>query len=316
MLKTVQLYKVKKTFGPVKALDSLCIEVDAGTILGIVGPNGAGKTTTIRLMLGLIKPDSGRVFLFGIDPYLDTRDSVSAKAMVGAMLENPGHISSMTVSQNLFYHLRVRNYPKTDISSCIDNALELVGLLDKKNAAVTTLSHGMMQRLALARALLGKPRLLVLDEPTSGLDPDAQVKFKKLIVKFKEDGGSVILSSHNLAEIEETCTHVLFLKHGRTVAMGKKEELRRKFGCYVLRVEIGNERESTAWRLKALEAVSAWHVLEVVEEGGSLVMKLATDNDVSCLQRRLNEAGIPFSRMFLSRSSLGDIYERLVKGEG
>lgn len=315
MSKIVQLTEVTKSFGLVKALDSLCIELDPGTTLGIVGPNGAGKTTAIRLILGLLKPDYGRVSLFGIDPYHESQESVSVKAMVGVMLENPGHISSMTVSQNLAYHLRVRNYRNRDVDSSIDNVLELVGLLDRKNSLVTTLSHGMMQRLALARALLCEPRLLILDEPTSGLDPDAQVQFKKLIADFMKSGGGVILSSHNLTEVEETCTHILFLKNGKELAKGSKEELFKRFGCYVLRVEAWNESEPVARHQKVLEAVRSRHVLEVDEEGESLVIKVATDNDIPCLQQRLLEAGVPLSKMFLSKSSLSETYKKLVNEE-
>ncbi len=200
---------LSRRFGGRTALSDLSLSVRCGEIYGFLGPNGAGKTTAIRCMLGLIRADEGHTSIFG------DSDPVTRLAHVGAMVETPAFHLFLTGTENLVLSAR---YAGLQLDSVRD-ALSAVGLADRSEDTVGSYSLGMRQRLGLARAILGQPRLLILDEPTNGMDPRGMADVRELLQRLSEEHGTtVFVSSHLLAEVEKLCTRVGILDRGRLVA--------------------------------------------------------------------------------------------------
>lgn len=215
----VHVRGLNKSFGQRKAVSELNLTVEYGDIYGFLGPNGAGKTTTLRMLLGLIRPDSGEVKIAGINMRTDFQKAVS---VVGAMID-PAFYSYLTGYQNL--RLIANLIPGVD-KGTIKEALEVVGMADRANDKVKTYSLGMKQRLGIASALLNHPKLIILDEPTNGLDPQGMVEIRETIVKLaREKGISFLISSHLLNEVEQICTKVGIIKEGRLLVEGKVQQL-------------------------------------------------------------------------------------------
>jgi ABC-2 type transport system ATP-binding protein len=206
-----------KTFGHVTAVDHLRFKVEPGTVTGFLGPNGAGKTTTLKMLLGLVRPTSGTALVNGV-PY----HQLSHPAfVVGAVLEASGFHPGRTARN----HLRVLARPDRIPDSRVDEVLDLVGLTDAARRRVGGFSLGMGQRLGLAAALLGDPPILVLDEPTNGLDPAGVHWLRGLLRAHADRGGTVLVSSHLLAELALSADHVVVVRSGRLVAQGSLPDL-------------------------------------------------------------------------------------------
>ncbi|WP_240777119.1 CocE/NonD family hydrolase [Nonomuraea basaltis] len=201
------------------AVDGLSFRVEQGQVLGLLGPNGAGKTTTMRMMMGLIRPDSGEIRIFG--------DRVTPGAPVlsrlGSFVEGPGFLPHLSGRDNIELYWAATGRPAADAH--FDEALEIADLGKALERAVRTYSQGMRQRLAIAQAMLGLPDLLVLDEPTNGLDPPQIREMREVLKRYARDGRTVIVSSHMLAEVEQTCSHVVVMHHGRLVSAGPVSRL-------------------------------------------------------------------------------------------
>jgi ABC-2 type transport system ATP-binding protein len=209
---------VKHLRGGVRAVDGLDLVVQPGQVMGLAGPNGAGKSVTLKVLLGLVRPDAGRVELFG-EP---VRPGAPVLARVGALVDGPGFVPHLTGLANL--ELAARLTPGGD-RAALAEALELAGLGEAVHRRYDTYSHGMRYRLGLAQALLGRPDLVLLDEPTTGLDPAHVLEVRAAIRAVHRRGATVVLSSHQLAEVEQVCTHAVVVQAGRAVAQGSVEEL-------------------------------------------------------------------------------------------
>jgi ABC-2 type transport system ATP-binding protein len=209
----IELTGLTRDFGKRRAVDGLTLRVEPGEIFGFLGPNGAGKTTTIRCLLGLARPNSGDAKIFGRSV---VTDRVAALEGVGALVEGPALYSHLSAID----HLSAAAYlvPGSGNGE-LGGLLEQVGLGDRAGDRVSTFSRGMKQRLAIATALLGSPRLLVLDEPTDGLDPLGTVEIRRLLGSLRDRGVTVFTSSHLLAEVEATCDRVAVLDRGRLKAV-------------------------------------------------------------------------------------------------
>jgi ABC-2 type transport system ATP-binding protein len=217
----LEMQDVHRFYGSLPALCGVSFTVPEGEVFGLLGPNGAGKTTTIRLLTGQLRPHGGRVRVLGLDPDTSSRE-LSVK--IGVVLEEPGHYERLPLRSNLTFFARLYGAPP----GRVDELLELVGLQDKAGEPVSRLSRGMRQRLALARALVGSPRLLFLDEPTAGLDPHAARGVRSLIEEFCRQQGTVFLTTHFMEEAEELCHQVGILDQGRLVALGNPQDLCRE----------------------------------------------------------------------------------------
>ncbi len=214
----LQMLEVRRSYGSLRAVDGLTLTVQAGEVFGLLGPNGAGKTTTIRMLTGQLRPDRGEIRILGMDPVAEPR---RVRSRIGVMLEEPGHYERLPVRTNLAFFARLYGAAP----GIVEELLARVGLLDKAREPVARLSRGMRQRLALARALVGSPRLLFLDEPTAGLDPHAGRGVRRLIQDFCSGGGTVFLTTHFMEEAEELCHRVGILDRGRLVAQGNPQDL-------------------------------------------------------------------------------------------
>ncbi|MBW8485087.1 alpha/beta fold hydrolase [Actinomadura parmotrematis] len=201
------------------AVADLSFTVERGQVLGLLGPNGAGKTTTLRMLMGLIHPDAGEIRLFGhrVTP------GAPVLSRLGSFVEGPGFLPHLTGRDNLDLYWRATGRPRD--AAHLDEALEIAGLGAALDRAVRTYSQGMRQRLAIAQAMLGLPDLLVLDEPTNGLDPPQIREMREVLVRYAAAGRTVIVSSHLLAEVEQTCTHAVVMAGGRRVAAGPVAEI-------------------------------------------------------------------------------------------
>ncbi|MGE5342630.1 MAG: ABC transporter ATP-binding protein [Candidatus Omnitrophota bacterium] len=205
-----------------KAVDELSFSVEEGKIFGLVGPNGAGKTTTIKMIIGLLKPDSGIINIFGKD-----NRHIETKKWMGYLPEDPIYLNYLNGKEFLEYMGALSGLNAQDLKNEINQITIKVGLEDNIKRKITTYSKGMIQRLFLAQALLGNPRLVVLDEPTTGLDPLGIIDFRNILYDLKKQGRTIIMCSHYLSELEKVCDTVGFLKQGKiqhTFDMQNKQE--------------------------------------------------------------------------------------------
>ncbi|GGO27014.1 ABC transporter ATP-binding protein [Microbispora rosea subsp. aerata] len=202
-----------------KAVDGLSFRVEKGQVLGLLGPNGAGKTTTMRMLMGLIRPDEGEIRIFGHK----VRPGAPVLSRLGSFVEGPGFLPHLSGRANLELYWQATGRPRQDAH--MEEALEIAGLGAALDRAVRTYSQGMRQRLAIAQAMLGLPDLLVLDEPTNGLDPPQIAEMRRVLRAYAERGRTVIVSSHLLAEVEQTCSHVVVMHRGRLVSAGPVGDL-------------------------------------------------------------------------------------------
>ncbi|WP_192918125.1 alpha/beta fold hydrolase [Streptomyces spectabilis] len=201
------------------AVRDLAFRVEKGQVLGLLGPNGAGKTTTLRMLMGLIRPDAGEIRVFG----QAIRPGAPVLSRVGAFVEGAGFLPHLSGRENLELYWRATGRPAGDAH--LDEALEIAGLGDALARAVRTYSQGMRQRLAIAQAMLGLPDLLILDEPTNGLDPPQIREMREVMIRYAAGGRTVIVSSHLLAEVEQSCTHLVVMDRGRLVQAGPVDEI-------------------------------------------------------------------------------------------
>ncbi|WP_055698502.1 alpha/beta fold hydrolase [Streptomyces silaceus] len=201
------------------AVRDLSFGVEKGQVLGLLGPNGAGKTTTLRMLMGLIRPDAGEIRVFG----QAIRPGAPVLSRVGAFVEGAGFLPHLSGRENLELYWKATGRPAEDAH--LDEALEIAGLGDALARAVRTYSQGMRQRLAIAQAMLGLPDLLILDEPTNGLDPPQIREMREVMIRYARGGRTVIVSSHLLAEVEQSCTHLVVMDRGRLVQAGPVAEI-------------------------------------------------------------------------------------------
>jgi len=219
MTVTVAVNGVEKSYGAVKALRNVSFDLGPGRLSALVGHNGAGKTTLIKLMLGLIHADRGVVRVLGENP---AAGEFSARRLLGYLPENVAFNAALTGRETLAFYARLKQIKPASAWPLLDR----VGLMDAADRRVGTYSKGMRQRLGLAQALLGRPRVLLLDEPTTGLDPALRQTFYEILGELRDDGATVLISSHALNELEDRAEHVLIMNRGLLVAQGTLAELR------------------------------------------------------------------------------------------
>jgi ABC-2 type transport system ATP-binding protein len=291
-----------KRFGRQVAVQDLNLTVEAGEIFGFLGPNGAGKTTTIRIILGLLRPSSGRVQVAGFDSW--TQHPEAARRF-GAVLEAPGFYGYLSGRQNLSQFARVLD---RSAERRVDELLELVGLASAAADRVRTYSLGMRQRLAIAQALLGEPALLILDEPTNGLDAIGIYEVRGLLRRLTAERRiAVLLSSHLLSEVQELCHRVAVLDHGFLRARGAVEELARKEGHQLRLVVTDSTRARTV-----LAGIPGLMVKVGPGEGE---LRLASSADLAQLvQRRLVLAGVGVTELRTVSARLEDFFLELTGG--
>jgi ABC-2 type transport system ATP-binding protein len=220
----IHTQSLTRTFGEVRAVDQLSLDVPAGIIFGFLGPNGSGKTTTIRLLLGLLEPTEGKATVLGFD----TRNQAGEiRQRTGALLEQTGLYERLSAEDNLEFYGRIARMSSADRRARIKELLGGVGLWDRRNEPIGGWSRGMKQKVAVARVLLHRPALVFLDEPTAGLDPVAAAALRDDLTRLvHHEGVTVFLTTHNLAEAERMCRRVAVIRAGKLLAEGRPDELR------------------------------------------------------------------------------------------
>jgi ABC-2 type transport system ATP-binding protein len=263
------------------AVRDLSFRVEKGQVLGLLGPNGAGKTTTLRMLMGLIRPDGGEVRVFGhaIAP------GAPVLSRVGAFVEGAGFLPHLSGRENLELYWRATGRPPEDAH--LEEALEIAGLGDALSRAVRTYSQGMRQRLAIAQAMLGLPDLLILDEPTNGLDPPQIREMREVMIRYAAAGRTVIVSSHLLSEVEQTCTHLVVMDHGRLVQAGPVAEIVGS-GDTLLVGTAAQVEEPVVEKIAALPGVAS-----AITTDDGLLVRLGTDGSAARLVADLVRLEVP-----------------------
>lgn len=224
----LKTYNITKKYGEQLAVDNVNMTIKKGDIYGFIGQNGAGKTTLIRLITGLIHKSGGEIELLGAN---EENELNKARTMVGSLIESPSFYTNMTARENLEVSRLVRNIPG---KKCIDEVLELVGLKDVEKKKVKNFSLGMRQRLGIANALMGNPKLLILDEPINGLDPMGIVEIRELLKKInKEKDMTILISSHILSELSELATTYGIISNGKLIEEITAKQLSKKCRQYI-----------------------------------------------------------------------------------
>ncbi|KJD34948.1 ABC transporter ATP-binding protein [Tamlana sedimentorum] len=220
-----------KKFGSLTAVNNLSFTINKGNVYGILGPNGSGKSTTLGIVLNVVNKTEGNFHWF--DGNITTHDALKK---VGAIIERPNFYPYMTAEQNLKLVCKIKGVNE----SKIDEKLEIVGLLDRKESKFKTYSLGMKQRLAIASALLNDPEILILDEPTNGLDPQGIHQIREIIKQIAAQGTTILLASHLLDEVEKVCSHVVVLRKGVKLYSGRVDEMISSHGFFELRCDNQN----------------------------------------------------------------------------
>ena len=237
----IDLHEVAKSYGKTVALEGLSLTVGRGELVGLLGPNGAGKTTTIKLLLGLVRPTAGSGQVLGA-PLGDRQ----ARAAIGYLPELFRYQPWLHAREVLALHAELARVPTARRARAIDDALALVGLVDRADDSVSAFSKGMQQRLGLGVALLGDPDLVLLDEPTSALDPVGRTDVRAIVRAARDRGATVILNSHLLTEVERVCDRVIILDHGRIIASGSLDEVVASDGVRVRVTDVGDSGRAAA----------------------------------------------------------------------
>jgi len=307
---TVDVQHLSKSYGLLKAVNDISFRVKQGSSFGLLGLNGAGKTTTFKMMVSLIKPDSGTAIIAGNDV---VKEPMKVRAQIGYVAENPAFYTRMTTLETLRYVCRLLGVAMTEQDRRIDNVLELVGLMDKKYAYVGGYSRGMRHRLGLAQALLSEPQVLFLDEPTLGLDPLGAKNMRELIIRLRQEREvTVLMSSHVLPEVETICDEVGIFDHGHLIAVDTIENLRHTSSDNMnIELVMAQANEQVAESLRGIPGVN-----RVEAHGSRLDINASKNADIR--PRILQEAvgnNAQILSFGLKESSLEDILLRLVQTE-
>jgi ABC-2 type transport system ATP-binding protein len=286
-----------KRYGSFTALDGLSIAVESGQILGFIGPNGAGKTTTIRILVGLLRATSGSATIAGADCMRDTR---KIKRLVGYMPDVFGTYENMRVTEYLDFFGAAYGIGRRKRKLRIAEVLETAGASDLKDLFVESLSHGMRQRVAIARTLIHDPQVLILDEPANGLDPQARIDMRKLLLRLADMGKTLIVTSHILPELSRICSVIAIITHGKLRAFGPLAEImrhiqqRRTFEVLLPRTE---QLEQTRRLLLELEFTDdSKHVSTSSTESVVRFNSERNDEEMATLLAKLTGAGIAISQ--------------------
>lgn len=267
----VEVERVSKEFSGLKAVDSVSFNVQEGEVLGLVGPNGAGKTTTIRMLLGIIRPDSGEIRVFG-SPLTE-----KAKDRIGYLPEERGLYRGRKVWETLIYLASLKGVDSQTASDRAGRLLEAVGLESSRNSKVKDLSRGMAQLIQFVATVLHDPRLVILDEPFAGLDPVNVRLVKEVISELQRRGSAFMLSTHQMNQVEELCDRVVMIDRGEVVLDGRLLEVKHRFGDNAIRVSCDRmpadlpgvrslRDEGDHWELSLAEGVKPGEVLQALLE--------------------------------------------------
>jgi ABC-2 type transport system ATP-binding protein len=304
----IETRQLSRRFNQLQALDDLTMAVQPGEVVALLGPNGAGKTTTMRLLNGVLRPDSGSASVLGLDP---TRDGDAVRRRTGVLTEHAGLEERLTVEENLLFTGRVRNMAPARLRQQTDDLLERVGMADRAKDLVRGMSTGQRKRIALARALLDEPEVLLLDEPTSGLDPAATREVVDFIADLAAQGTSVLLCTHFLGEAGRLASRMAVLWQGRLRAFGTPTELSDAL-WHGLRVDVEIDVAEHARAIDVLTNLAG--VLHVEASKNSLSLVVPDRSAVPVLLHQMHREGFDVFAATPHTPSLEDVYFAVISG--
>ena len=292
----LSIKNLHKRYGKIHAVNNVSLEIHKGNVYGILGPNGSGKSTTLGIVLNVVNKTSGEYSWF--DGTMQTHEALKK---VGAIIERPNFYPYMSAKENLELVCKIKNIEY----SKVNEKLEIVGLMDRKDSKFKTFSLGMKQRLAIASALLNDPEILILDEPTNGLDPQGIHQIRDIIRLIASQGTTILLASHLLDEVEKVCSHVLVLRFGKILYSGTVDGISNQSGFFELQAESNFNLIETLKNHPEVEKIS--------EAEGKVIAYFKTQLDASLLNRYLLENGIYLNHLVFKKMSLEEQFLELTK---
>lgn len=298
----IRIENLVKRYGDILALDHFNLEVKEGEIFGLLGPNGSGKTTAINCMLALLKYDRGSIQIMGQDM---APDNYEVKRQIGIVMQDVAVFEELSVHDNIDYFCSLYVKDKNRRKELVEEAIRFVGLEDYRKIYPKKLSGGLLRRLNIACGIAHKPRLIILDEPTVAVDPQSRNKILEGICELNRQGSTIIYTSHYMEEVEQICTRIAIMDHGRCIASGTKEELTGMIKTgEIITIETAVPAPEQLQAIKELP-----HVFQVDYENGNLKIQCteARHNLVRILHC-LEENNISFGRVFSELPTLNDVF--------
>ena len=298
----IHIENLVKRYGDLVALNHLSLDIHEGEIFGLLGPNGSGKTTAINCLLSLLKYDKGTIEIFG-QPM--TPDNYQAKQQIGIVLQNVAVFDELTVYENIDYFCGLYVSDKKKRKKLVDDAIRFVGLEDYCKMRPKKLSGGLLRRLNIACGIAHKPRLIIMDEPTVAVDPQSRNKILEGIQKLNAQGSTIIYTSHYMEEIEQICTRIAIMDHGRVIASGTSEELKKMIKTgETITVEAILLEEKHLQDIRSLP-----HVFDLHYENQILVLRCTgAQHNLIRLLNYLQSQDITFGRVFSELPTLNDVF--------
>jgi ABC-2 type transport system ATP-binding protein len=295
-MSTVEISHISKSFGALKAVDDVSFEVEKGEIFGLLGPNGAGKTTAIRVLLDIFKPDHGSVNILG-GPMTEAK-----KDHIGYMPEERGMYQDITLDRCLVYLGSLKGISPDEVRNRITGYLDRFDLTSSRHKKVKELSKGMQQKAQLITTLIHEPELVIIDEPFSGLDPINTQMVKDLLREQRDRGVTILMSTHQMHQVEELCDRIVLIDHGRTVLYGSLDEIRPQFSGHAVLVRTPDE-------LPTLPGVE--HVDQ--HNSSAYRLSLSPSTNTQDVLRMLIEQGIRIDQYEIASPTLDEIFIRVVQ---
>ena len=298
----IHIENLVKRYGDLVALNHLSLDIHEGEIFGLLGPNGSGKTTAINCLLSLLKYDKGTIEIFG-QPM--TPDNYQAKQQIGIVLQNVAVFDELTVYENIDYFCGLYVSDKKKRKELVDDAVQFAGLEDYCKMRPKKLSGGLLRRLNIACGIAHKPRLIIMDEPTVAVDPQSRNKILEGIQKLNAQGSTIIYTSHYMEEIEQICTRIAIMDHGRVIASGTSEELKKMIKTgETITVEAILLEEKHLQDIRSLP-----HVFDLHYENQILVLRCTgAQHNLIRLLNYLQSQDITFGRVFSELPTLNDVF--------
>lgn len=298
----VSIENLVKRYGDKVAVDHFTLNVNEGEILGLLGPNGSGKTTTINCLLSLLKFDKGTVTIFDKEMKPEAYD---IKSQIGVVMQNVAVVDTLNVYENVDFFCGLYIKDKALRKKYVEEALEFTGLTEYKKYKPKKLSGGLLRRLNIACGIAHKPKLVIFDEPTVAVDPQSRNAILEGIRKMNKQGATIIYTSHYMEEVEELCTRVVIMDHGRNVASGTSQELKSSLiSRETIRVGIPDRSDKVIDGIKEIN-----HVYKVKEDGDDLVIKCdGGEHNLVHILGYLTDNHIPFGRVSTQLPSLNDVF--------
>ena len=298
----IHIENLVKRYGDLVALNHLSLDIHEGEIFGLLGPNGSGKTTAINCLLSLLKYDKGTIEIFG-QPM--TPDNYQAKQQIGIVLQNVAVFDELTVYENIDYFCGLYVSDKKKRKKLVDDAVRFVGLEDYCKMRPKKLSGGLLRRLNIACGIAHKPRLIIMDEPTVAVDPQSRNKILEGIQKLNAQGSTIIYTSHYMEEVEQICTRIAIMDHGRVIASGTSEELKKMIKTgETITVEAIFLEEKHLQNIRSLP-----HVFDLHYENQILILRCTgAQHNLIRLLNYLQSQDITFGRVFSELPTLNDVF--------